>query len=142
MARYWLCTVSEENWRVIKQRLIWGVSEKFRKRIENISAGDIIVFYVAPASIGGVFEVTSQVFKDDTRIFASNEVYPYRVKLKPLLVPAKRVNFKPLITKLSFIRNKNRWAAYIRLPLREISKEDYEIIIKHVKEGEKCSQTE
>jgi len=132
LTRYWFCTVNEDNWHVIKRELIWGVSRKFKSRVEKMSVGDKIVFYVTPASIGGIFEVVTPVFEDSRKIFVSGKIFPYRVKLRPLIVLDKPISFKPLILKLRFIRNKERWAAYIRLPVREIPADDYDIILHYI----------
>ena len=37
---YWLCITTEENWKVIKQKNIWGVQEKHRNTIAKVKPGD------------------------------------------------------------------------------------------------------
>jgi predicted RNA-binding protein len=48
--------------------------------------------------------------------------------LKPILVPERPLEFKPLVPRLSFIRNKERWSAYLRRGIVEIPEEDYMLI--------------
>lgn len=38
---YWLCITNEENWKVVKEKNIWGVSRK--KDLENVRVGDVLV---------------------------------------------------------------------------------------------------
>jgi len=140
----WLCVTSEDNWRVIREKNIWGVGEKFRKTIERVKPGDKFVFYVVqtqkedqiiPSRIVGVFEAVSEPYRDGSRIFKSKSkggetIYPYRVKLKPIKIFDEPIEFKKLIPKLSFIRNKDKWTGYVRLPMRKIPEEDYQLIAK------------
>lgn len=141
---FWLCVTSEENWRVIRERNVWGVGEKFRKTIERVKPGDKFVFYVVqtkrgdeiiPSRIVGVFEAVSEPYRDGSRIFKSKSkggetIYPYRVKFKPIKIFDEPIEFKKLIPKLSFIRNKDKWTGYVRLPMRKIPEEDYQFIAK------------
>jgi len=67
-------------------------------------------------------------------LFEPDEVFPYRVKIKPLIVPKEPLSFTPLISKLSFIKKKERWTAYFRRVMFEISKDDNEVIEKYLRE--------
>ena len=140
----WLCVTSEENWKVIREKNVWGVGEKFRKTIQGVNPGDKLVFYlvqtkkgdeIIPSRIVGVFEAVSKAYKDSSRIFKSKSAggeitYPYRVKIKPIKIFDKPFEFKPLIPKLSFIKIKDKWTGYVRLPMREIPEGDYQLIVK------------
>jgi len=133
MVRYWLCVVNEANWRIVRERLLWGVSERYRRRMEELSEGDLLVFYVRPKRIGGIFRAASRPFVDKKPVFSSEgfragELFPYRVRLEPVLVPPEPLPFEPLIPRLSFIKNKARWTGYIRGAMREIPEGDYELI--------------
>jgi len=141
---YWLCITTEENWNVIKQKNVWGVQEKHRNTIARVKPGDKCLIYVMstkkddeiiPPRIMATYEVASEVFKDGSKIFKPpernrNEVFPLRIKLKPIKIFDKPVDFKSLIPKLRFIRNKQKWTGHIQgKAMREISKEDYQLII-------------
>jgi len=117
MPRYWLCVTNEENWRVVKKRLVWGVSERYREKMESVEVGDFLIFYVKP----------KRIFSSAG--FPSNEVFPYRVRLEPVVVPDEPVDFVPLIEKLSFIVNKRWWTGYFRQAMRVIPKEDFKSIL-------------
>lgn len=139
---YWICITNEENWNIVRNKKVWGVSERHKNQISRVKPGDVLVFYVKqergekgvkPSKIVGIFEATSKPFKDDSKIFSpvgfGDERFPHRVKLKPLIVPEEPLEFKPLIPKLRFIRNKDKWSGHLMgKAMREIPKEDYEVI--------------
>ena len=84
--------------------------------------------------IVAVYEVVSEVFKDSKRIFKSppsmgNEIFPLRIRLKPVKIFSAPVDFKSLIPKLKFIKNKQKWASHLMgKAMREIPEEDYYLI--------------
>ena len=132
---YWLCITNRENWEIIKKHNIWGVSERHRRMIAQVRKGDRLVIYVKqeirgkekyPSAIVGIFEAVGEVYKDETEIFKGG-VYPWRVKIRPIKLG--EVNFKNLVPKLSFIRNKERWSGHlVGRAMIKISGEDYRII--------------
>jgi predicted RNA-binding protein len=141
---YWLCITNEENWKVIKQKNIWGVPERHKNTITKVKPGDKLLIYlkqerdkdeIKEPRIVAVYEAVSEVFKDSTRIFKTpkgmgNETFPLRIKLKPVKIFDKPVEFKPLIPKLKFITNKKRWSGHLMgKAMRGIPGEDYRLII-------------
>ncbi|HDN02200.1 MAG TPA: EVE domain-containing protein, partial [Candidatus Bathyarchaeota archaeon] len=59
MVNYWLCVTDRANWQVIRDKLVWGVSDRYKSVIEQVRVGDVLVFYVKPKRICGIFEVAS-----------------------------------------------------------------------------------
>ena len=142
---YWLCITTEENWKIIEQKNIWGVQEKHRNTIAKVKPGDKCLIYVMstkkgdeviPPRIMAVYEVTSEVFKDFSRIFKppvrnKNETFSLRIRLKPVKIFEKPIDFKSLIPKLKFITNKKKWTGHIQgKAMRQIPEEDYRLIVK------------
>ncbi len=140
----WLCITTEENWKVIKEKNIWGVAERHRNTIARVKPGDKVLIYVkqerkkdeiVEPRIVAAYEVASEVFRDARRIFKTprgmgSESFPWRIKLKPLKIFTKPVDFKALIPELKFIRNKKRWSGHLMgKAMREIPEEDFEIIM-------------
>ncbi|KUH34805.1 hypothetical protein APY94_00055 [Thermococcus celericrescens] len=136
---YWLCITNRANWKVIKEKNVWGVPRRHRNTIAKVKPGDRLVIYlkqerenkeVLEPKIVGIFEVVSEPYEDSSRIFKAhvpNETYPLRVKIKP--VKLGEVDFKPLIPKLKFITNKKRWNGHLMgKAMREIPEEDYKLI--------------
>ncbi|AKG91656.1 Uncharacterized protein conserved in archaea [Geoglobus ahangari] len=141
---YWLCITNEENWKVIKEKNIWGVPERHRNTIAKVKPGDKLLIYlkqerikdkIKEPRIVAVYEAFSEVFRDSSKIFKSpkgmgNETFPLRIKLKPVKIFDKPVEFKPLIPKLKFITNKKKWSGHLMgKAMREIPEEDYKLIM-------------
>jgi len=141
---YWLCITNEENWEVIREKNVWGVPERHKNTILKVKKGDKLLIYlkqekvddeIKPPRIVGVFEVISEVSRDSSRIFSSkgmrksNETFPYRIKIKPVKIFDEPIEFKPLIPKLKFIKNKKKWSGHIQgKAMREIPEEDFRLI--------------
>ena len=139
--KYWLCITTEENWNVIREKLVWGVSEKFKNTLQKVKPGDKLLIYVMqtkkndktiPSRIVAAYEATSEPYKDSTRIFKTYKgetTFPYRVKLKEIKIFEKPIPFKELVPQLDFIKNKKYWTGSIRRAMREIPEKDYERIL-------------
>jgi predicted RNA-binding protein len=140
---YWLCITNEENWNVVKGKNIWGVAQRHKNTILKVKNGDKLLMYLKQEKIGdelkesrisGIFEVQSNVFTSSTKIFKvpkgmKDEMFPLRIKLKPIEIFKQPVEFKPLIPQLKFITNKKKWfGSLMGRAMREISKEDFELI--------------
>jgi predicted RNA-binding protein len=128
--KYWLCITNRENWEIVKKRKIWGVPRRRRATIENAEPADFLVFYIMHKKIGGIFEVVSKAFKSEKEVFKpiKGEIFPYRVKIKAVVIPRKPINFRGLIPKLTFIKNKKMWTGYLRAAMRTIPKSDFRTI--------------
>ena len=88
--------------------------------------------------IVAIYEVVSKTFKDSTRIFKTpkgveNETFPWRIRIKPVKIFEKPIEFKPLIPKLKFIKNKKKWSGHLMgKAMREIPEEDYKLILSQL----------
>lgn len=141
---YWFASSNRDNWEIIRKKNIWGIPKRNRAIIQRVQVGDVIVVYVAqkrvddlvlPPAVTGAFEVVSEGYEEHTRLFITpesmgNEVFPYRVKLRPIKIFEEPVEFKPLIPRLTFIKNKTMWTGHIRVAMRTIPEEDYAYIMK------------
>lgn len=146
---YWLCITNEENWNVVKTKNVWGIAERHRNMIAKVRTGDTLLMYlkqekindeINESRIAGVFEAASAVYSNNKKIFEvpkgmGNERFPLRVKLKPVTIFKKQVEFKPLIPQLTFITNKKKWSGHLMgKAMRTIPNEDFELIRNRVKE--------
>jgi predicted RNA-binding protein len=137
--KFWLCITNEENWEVIKEKNVWGVEERHRNAIAAVKPGDRLLIYVMstkkeketlPPRIVAAYEAASGVLRDSERIF-KGKLYPLRIRLKPLAVFPRPVDFRELVPKLGFIKNKKGWVGHIRgKAMREIPEVDFETILK------------
>jgi predicted RNA-binding protein len=138
MVNYWLCVTSPENWKVILKKRIWGVTERYRDKIERVKPGDFLIFYVKPKKLAGIFKAVTKPFKDEEEIFIGTgfwegKIFPYRIKLHPYLIPKAHVAFEEMIPRLTFIRNKRVWGVYFRKQMQSISSEDFQKICSFIK---------
>lgn len=117
LVNYWLCITNEKNWEIIRKRNVWGVPKRSRGIIQKVKTGDLLVFYVAPKKVAGVFKTVSEPYVDEEVIFSAdgfsgNERFSYRVRLEPVVLAKEYVDFSSLIPRLSFVVNKKRWSGY------------------------------
>ncbi len=143
----WFASSNRDNWEIIRKKNIWGIPKRNKSIIERVKPGDSILIYVAqkkegdtilPSAVVGAFEIVSEGYEDVKPIFITpesmgDEVFPNRVKLKPIKIFKEPVEFKPLIPKLEFIKNKIMWTGHIRVAMREIPEGDYQRILKSAK---------
>ena len=140
---YWLCITNEANWHVVNDTNIWGVAKRHKNTISKVNEGDTFMIYLKQEKIGdviiesriaGIFEAVSTVYTDDKKIFhvpigMGAETFPLRIKVKPVQIFKKPVVFKPLIPKLKFITNKNKWSGHLMgKAMRTIPQADFELI--------------
>jgi predicted RNA-binding protein len=69
-------------------------------------------------------------FIDSSRRF-KGKLYPLRIGLRAIVIFSKPLNFRELVPKLSFIKNKRVWEGHIRgRAMREISERDFETVLE------------
>ena len=123
---------------MVKERKVWGVPERSRSQIEAVKPGDVLVFYVMPQRVMGIFEVASEPYESSERIFSWGEfgredLFPHRVKLEPVILAKEPLQFKSLLPKLKFVTNKKMWSGHLRKAMRTIPREDYDLIFDIIK---------
>jgi len=125
---YWLCITNETNWKIVKSKKVWGVTDRHKDKIIITKEGDKLVIYIKPMKVGGIFEVVSKPFREESPIF-KDEAYPNRVRIKPILVPDQLLEFRELVNKLHFITQKRMWGGHLQgKAMKLIPKEDFELI--------------
>ncbi len=144
MIQRWLCISTRANDEVTRKKLIWGVANRYQNTIARVKKSDTLLMYtmqeiadgeVIPSVVTGIYEASSEVYEDNSSIFVApkaigSEVFPLRVKVKPVKIFKEPIPFKPLVPKLTFIKNKTMWSGSIRTAMRVIPEEDYQTIIK------------
>jgi len=141
---YWIASSNRDNAEVVREKHIWGVPRRNRSLMHRVKSGDKMLVYVRgeqegetalPSAITGAYEVVSDPYEDETPIFLTprhmgNEVFPFRVKVRPVAIFDEPLEFKPLIPDLKFITNKKMWSGHLRVAMREIPEEDYRLILR------------
>jgi predicted RNA-binding protein len=141
---YWIYVTTSDNWTVTKKRNLLGVPERNKNAIVRVEKGDRCLVYVkqervsgkvSGATIVGAYEIASEVFHEPTKVFSTpqgtseKETFSLRMKMKPLSIFEKPIEFKPLVEKLEFIKNKNNYGPYLRgRALIQIGESDYKLI--------------
>jgi predicted RNA-binding protein len=132
----------EENYLIARRLGIIGLSQRAKSGIEKISTGDIIIFYISKKKTDspsndhsqrirqfhGIARVSSTAFTSNDILWPvkGSKIYPYRVKVE--FLSDASVDAKPLIEKLSFVRNTLYWALPLQKGYEEISPKDFELI--------------
>ena len=143
--RYWIISITEENWYMVKKSSVYGApeSQRFKGPADLIKPGDVLIFYVKKTGskrfggkFVGAFKVTSTWYKEDKPLWP-DEVregkvkYPWRARLEPIKLGL--ADFEKLVPELTFIVKKERATAYlVGTPAnlrRPIPDEDAQIII-------------
>lgn len=143
MTQRWLCISTRANDEVTRKKHVWGVAKRFGNIISRVKKGDTLLMYtmqeiidceVIPSAVTGVYEASSDVYEDESAIFVTqkalgNEVFPFRINVKPVKIFKEPITFKPLVPKMTFIKNKTMWSGSIRTAMRVIPEEDYQRIM-------------
>jgi predicted RNA-binding protein len=141
---HWIASSNRDNHKILDKKHIWGVPKRNKTLMHRVKPGDTILVYVRqekegdtilPSAITGAYEVVSEPYEDQKPLFVTpphmgDEVFPYRMKVRPVAVFAEPLEFKPLIGDLKFITNKTMWTGHLRQAMREIPAEDYHLILR------------
>ena len=141
---HWIASSNRDNWKILEKKHIWGVPKRNKSLMQRVKPGDTILVYVRqekegdtilPSAVTGAYEVISEPYEDHSRLFITppqmgDEVFPFRMKVRPVAVFTEPLEFKPLIPDLKFITNKTMWSGHLRIAMREIPEEDYQFILK------------
>lgn len=143
MSKKFICIIDWGNYEKIIENNILGVKYLHRGQINNVNIGDKLLFYIKAgkyqgdkkdSSIIGAFEIISDVFSDETRIFKGTENFPLRVKIKRIEKFKEPKNFRPLISKLQVIKNKEKWGMlFWGRAIIEVNNHDYNLILDYLK---------
>ncbi|MPR35510.1 EVE domain-containing protein [Salmonirosea aquatica] len=133
MTRYFLIAASRDH-------VLGGVKNGFaqaghgrRDYISKPAKGDWVVYYSAKEKIDETtpcqkFTAFGQVTDDEPyQPDPNSDFKPYRRDVE--YQPGQEAEIRPLLEKLSFIKNKKQWGFYLMGGFREIPKEDFEVII-------------
>jgi len=121
--KYWIISITEENWYVVKENNIYGVPEPSKGIRDLIGLGDTLIFHVIKrrskklgGKFVGVFKTASTWFREEKPLWPDEvregEVkYPWRIRLEP--VKLGTVALRELVPELTFIENKKNPGIYL-----------------------------
>jgi len=118
---YWLIPIKEKNWKITKEKNLFGV--RTRRELANIKKNDYLIFYVMQKEceqyckrLVGIYQVISDLYKDNVPTWPDEHEqkikYPFKIRIKPVILGNILVD--TLIDKLSFIKEKKNWGRYFQ----------------------------
>lgn len=137
MTNYWILVGDEDSWNTLLKSGYWVLKGVYKKRARKIREGDKAVAYIKFFSaIFGVVEITSDPYYEETTsiLGESKGLYPIRFKIRSELFLKEPTSIRPLIKRLDFIQNKEKWYSYFQTSIRKIGEKDFELILSHLKE--------
>ncbi|MBN1217215.1 MAG: EVE domain-containing protein [Candidatus Lokiarchaeota archaeon] len=126
---YFLFIVSKENWKIIKSKNIIGTDNQ--KTFNKIMPNDKILVYINGISkINALYNVEEK-FEEYDQLFIDKD-YRFRFKINEIEFFDETIDFKELVHKLKFIKNKDKWFTHIggSKGATQISLRDYTALIK------------
>jgi predicted RNA-binding protein len=134
MQKFWINVISKNH---VQRGIQDGITQSGHGKeapLRKMHQGDMILFYSPKQSLEGdeklqAFTALAKVANEEIYQFEMSPTFrPYRRKV--VYEKVNEVSIKPLIDKLDFIQDKTHWGYMFRFGLFEISKKDFEIIVK------------
>jgi Uncharacterized protein conserved in archaea len=133
---YWIVVGSEENMRIAEARGfdMFGFKSTRRSEASQMKPGDKLIFYLTKImKFGGLAEITSDYFEDHASVFRSEkkpgEDYPFRVKVKPLIVlePDQYLDVREIAPGMEYTKKwpAQHWRLAFQGNLHQIPASDY-----------------
>lgn len=126
----WIAVSEENKWETIKEKMVWAVAQRHADTISKVELGDRLLVYIHdmddPAFLGA-FEIASELYINRISLFSgTDEVYPLRVKLKPVTLFPEPVRVAPLAAELTVLKGMEHWQDELAAQaMRVIPDEDY-----------------
>ncbi len=126
--RYWLFVTDGDNWKVIRDKEIYGFNDKTKKLLDKLNENDLVIIYIKGKLIGGCFQIIS--LKEESKIKFNGGEYPYKIKLKKIIIPENPMDFtKNMICRISIFKDKKRWGTILMgRATKEITQNDYKFL--------------
>lgn len=132
MNRYWIAVACAEHVeRAIKDQVIQVCHGK-QAPLKRMNAHDGIIYYSPTVKFQGeekcrCFTALGMVTAEEPYLFKMTQDFiPWRRKV--IFIPSRSVPIEPLITRLTFIVNKQKWGYPFKRGFFEILKEDFDLI--------------
>ena len=142
--QYWVVVGSRENHEISRDLgfTIQGIKSRQRKKAEQIEPGDRMIYYLTGGLkvLAGIVTVKSPMTEDYTEIWdcsssrnGRKEVYPYRFKIEPYLIPEDESGFvsvAPIHSQLQYLKKwpEKNWTLGFQGNLHQWPKEDYLLV--------------
>lgn len=119
---YYFCAVKAGNWDIILKKNIYFLNFHWETKMNDLQLGDKLIFYlIKDGSLTATYEVISKPKHEPEEIV---------VKIKPVTILSSFYDFKQLIGKLEMIKKSKCWGTYVQVPLRKLSKNDEDTLLR------------
>jgi len=132
--KYWIAVASKDHADIGISNGIIQANHGKEAPLKRMHKGDRVIIYSGKEKFGEdskyqKFTAIGEIIDDEIFQFQMNKDFkPFRRKVS--YVPCKEVSIVPLISMLSFIKNKSSWGYPFRFGLLEISEQDFKLISK------------
>ena len=135
---FWIDIFSGDTWKEFQKAgsSTSGFSESKWNTLKKVAIGDYFLCYLTGVSrFIGILEVTSGPYKKYEKDIWKEDVYPCRIKVKPIveLSPETAIPIHNLRDKLSFFQNIKHpiaWTGYVRSSPKKWKKSDGEAVFQ------------
>lgn len=122
----------EQIYHSLMSQRVWGLNPHTANRA-NLNEGDTLVFYLGGKHffLGTAVAVSGAHLNkqdDESNLFLNPGTY--RIDLDDVKIWTRPKPIRPLLKKLSFIKNVDHWGPYLQGGVRKISENDYKAIIE------------
>lgn len=121
----------EQIYHALMHKKVWGLHPRTANRA-NLHEEDCLIFYLGGKNqifLGTAITASDAYIDKDAE---SNKLFlnpgTYRIDLKDILVWERPKPIRPLLKKLSFIKNEIHWGPYLQGGIRKVSESDYRVI--------------
>jgi len=139
---YWLDVFTDKSWREFLDAgsAISGFSKRMANTVGKINIGDILLCYMKKHCCWfAALKVTSKAFYDDKNLIWSDDIYPCRIKVRPIIILARdnRIPLGDTLSELKLfkpVQSKDIRAKglVLRPAPKRLSKEDGEYLIRQL----------
>lgn len=141
----WIVVGSPENFEIAKSRGfdMFGFKDKRKRESASMAPGDQLIFYlVGIMKFGGIAEVTSTAFEDDSPVFKTEkkpgEKYSNRVRTRPvrILDEDQYLDVKEYADRLEMTRSRGEyWRLAFQGNLHKLSDADYDLLKQDIEQA-------
>jgi predicted RNA-binding protein len=136
---YWMVVLSPENFKILQDNgfTLMGLERSLKKRAQRMEVGDRALFYVKYSRFfAATATVGAEAVEDATPMWdagvATNEMFPWRVKLRPehVLDETKYIDARDIAPRLEYVRKwtPERWPLAFQGTLHLIPKLDFQML--------------
>lgn len=121
MANTYFSSVKIKNWEKIKEENNYFLNSHWENKMKELKIGDKIILYITDKyQVIALYQIMKTAIKIDESLV---------IKIKPIRILEKPVNFRLYVDKLKLIKNVKKWGTYIQVPLRKLNNSDESLML-------------